>query len=182
MGSRSILAHRPLSELDLNKANRLLAKDGYKLVDDICTEHSLQINEFFGQNHNNLCNLGLEMQSEEKFSTEILKNLEEHKKKWLQRESQTEFVNQATDITNSLLKSSGKDFSYTSFSCPACGQEAVARIEPDYDYDPEEKTSYVTGVFVDNINCYYCDLKLQDYEELNYVNANSVFEDGRDPV
>lgn len=46
---RDILAHRPLSELDLVKANRLLAKDGYKLLNDICSERSLSVQDFLGQ-------------------------------------------------------------------------------------------------------------------------------------
>lgn len=179
---RDILAHRPLSELDIVKANRLLAKDGYKLVNDICSERSLSVQEFFGTNHDRLRDLSCKIQSEEDFSREMAIRIEQHRALWLSRKSQPEFIKQATDITESLLASSGHDFSYVPFTCPACAQEAVARIEPDYDYDPAEKTSYVTGVFVDSINCYFCGLKLQDYEELNYVDANSIFEDGHDLV
>lgn len=179
---RGILAHRPLSELDIAKANRLLARDGYKLVSDICSELSLSAHDFFGKSHDRLRDLSHKIQSEEQFSKEMADRLEQHNELWLKRASQTEFVKQASDITKSLLGSSGHDFSYVPFTCPACGQEAVARIEPDYDYDAAEKTSYVTGVFVDSINCYYCGLKLQDYEELNYVDANSVFGDGHDLV
>lgn len=175
---RDILAHRPLSELDIVKANRLLAKDGYKLVNDICSERSLSVQEFFGTNHDRLRDLSRKIQSEENFSRAMATRIEQHRALWLSRESQPEFIKQATDITESLLASSGHDFSYVPFTCPACAQEAVARIEPDYDYDPAEKTSYVTGVFVDSINCYFCGLKLQDYEELNYVDANAIFEDG----
>lgn len=179
---RDILAHRPLSELDIVKANRLLAKDGYKLVNDICSEGSLLVQEFFGTNHDRLRDLSRKIQSEEDFSREMAARIEQHRALWLSRGSQPEFIKQATDITESLLASSGQDFSYVPFKCPACAQEAVARIEPDYDYDPAEKTSYVTGVFVDSINCYFCGLKLQDYEELNYVDANSIFEGGHDFV
>lgn len=177
---RDILAHRPLSELDTVKANRLLAKDGYKLLNDICSERSLSVQELFGADHDRLRDLSRKMQSEEDFSKAMTDRIEQHKALWLARALQPEFIKQANDITKSLLTSSGHDFSYVPFTCPACAQEAVARIEPDYDYDPAEKTSYVTGVFVDNINCYFCGLKLQDYEELNYVDANSIFEDGRD--
>jgi hypothetical protein len=179
---RDILAHRPLSELDIVKANRLLAKDGYKLVNDICSERSLSVYDFFGGDHDRLRDLSRKMQNEEEFSREIASRIEQHKAVWLARASQPEFIKQANDITKSLLSSSGHDFSYVPFTCPACTQEAVARIEPDYDYDPAEKASYVTGVFVDSINCYYCGLKLKDYEELNYVEANSIFEDGLDLV
>lgn len=179
---RDILAHRPLSELDIAKANRLLAKDGYKLLNDICSERSLSVQDFFGADHDRLRDLSRKIQSEEDFSRAMADRIDRHKALWLGRSSQPEFIKQAHDITKSLLASSGNDFSYVPFTCPACAQDAVARIEPDYDYDPTEKTSYVTGVFVDNINCYFCGLKLQDYEELNYVDANSIFEDGRDLV
>lgn len=179
---RDILAHRPLSELDIAKANRLLAKDGYKLLNDICSERSLSVQEFFGADHDRLRNLSLKIQSDEDFSRAMEDRIKQHNALWLGRASQPEFIKQAQDITQSLLASSGHDFSYVPFTCPACAQEAVARIEPDYDYDPADKSSYVTGVFVDNINCYFCGLKLQDYEELNYVDANSIFGDGDDLV
>jgi hypothetical protein len=179
---RDILAHRPLFELDIVKANRLLAKDGYKLVNDICSERSLSVHEFFGTDHDRLRDLSRKIQSEEDFSREMATRIEQHRALWLSRRSQPEFIKQATNITESLLASTSHDFSYVPFTCPACTQEAVARIEPDYDYDPAEQTSYVTGVFVDSINCYFCGLKLQDYEELNYVDANSILEDGHDLV
>lgn len=179
---RDILAHRPLAELDIAKANRLLAKDAYKLVKDICSERSQVVEVFFGKDHDRLRDLSSKLQSKEDFSKAMVLRLEDHKKLWLDKESQVEFIKQAKVITESLISSSGHDFSYVPFTCPACAQEAVARIEPDYDYDPAEQSSYITGVFVDNINCYFCGLKLQDYEELNYVDANSIFEDGRDLV
>lgn len=179
---RDILAHRPLSELDIVKAIRLLTKDGYKLLNDICSERSLSVKDFLGSDHERLRDLSRKMQNEEDFSKAMEDRLKQHSALWLARASQPEFIKQAKDISKSLLASTGHGFSYVPFTCPACAQEAVARIEPDYDYDPAEKTSYVTGVFVDNINCYFCGLKLQDYEELNYVNANSIFEDGLDLV
>jgi hypothetical protein len=173
---RDILAHCPLAKLNISKANRLLARDGYKLVSDICLELSLSAIDFYGTSHDRLRNLSHKIQNEEEFSRGMASRIEQHKLQWSQKASQSEFVKQASDITKSLLSSSGHDFTYVPFTCPACAQEAVARIEPDYDYDPAEKTSFVTGVFVDNINCYFCGLKLQDYEELNYVDANSVFD------
>ena len=45
---RDILAHRPLSELDIPKAKRLLAKDAYKLLNDICSERAIPTSGFSG--------------------------------------------------------------------------------------------------------------------------------------
>ena len=171
---RDILAHRPLSELDIPKAKRLLAKDAYKLLNDICSERSIPTNSFFGEDDDRLKTLSDKLQGEEAFAQNMTAKLEHHRALWVERSSTPEFVAQAENQTASLLQRSGQDFSYEPIDCPACSQEAVARIEPDYDYDPAERTSFVTGVFVDSINCCFCDLKLTDYEELNYVDANSI--------
>ena len=172
---RDIIAHRPLSELDIAKANHLLAKDGYKLVNDICSERSLSVQEFFGTDHDRLHKLSKKLQNIEDFSREMTELLAEHKALWLKRKSQSAFIEKTIIKTHSLLD---HNFNYESFTCPACEQEAVAKIEPDYDYD--EEGTYMTGLFVDSINCHFCDLELQDYEELNYVNANSIFQGSHD--
>lgn len=171
---RDILAHRPLSELDIPKAKRLLAKDAYKLLNDICSERAIPTSGFFGEYNDHLQTLSNRLQGEEAFAQDMKARLEQHRALWLDRSSDPEFVSQAKNQTASLLLLPDQDFSYEPIDCPACAQEAVARIEPDYDYDPAERMSFVTGVFVDSINCYFCDLKLTDYEELNYVDANSI--------
>lgn len=180
---RDILAHRPRSELDLVKANRcLLAKDGYKLLDNICSERSISVQDFFGTSHDRLRDLSQKIQSEEEFSRAMENFIKQHKSLWRERASQPELIRRANDITRSLLASPGHDFTCVSFTCPVCAQQAVAKIEPDYDYDPVEKSSYVTGVFVDKINYHFCGFKLEDYEELNFVDANSILEGGHDLV
>ncbi|MDC7714413.1 hypothetical protein PQU96_09765 [Vogesella sp. LYT5W] len=171
---RDILAHRPLSELNIPKAKRLLAKDAYKLLNDICSERAMPTNGFFGENNHRLQILSNRLQREEVITQEMTARLEQHRAIWVERSSKPGFVSQAEHQTATLLQRSGQDFSYESIDCPACAQQAVARIEPDYDYDPAERISFVTGVFVDSINCYFCDLTLTDYEELNYVDANSI--------
>lgn len=171
---RDILAHRPLSELDILKAKRLLTKDAYKLLNDICSERAMPINEFFGEEDQRLHTLSDKQQGEEAFAQDMSARLAQHKALWIERSSNAEFVAQAEHQTASLLDRSGQDFSYEPIKCPACSQEAVARIEPDYDYDAAERMSFMIGVFVDSISCRFCDLKLTDYEELNYVDAKSI--------
>jgi hypothetical protein len=172
---RDILAHRPTSEIDLGKGSNLLARDAFGLVERICAEISEEINDFFDGHVDRLRKLRETIFAHEDLKKKMDKRLASHKKLWEHRRNHQDFLEQANDITRSLLNSSGVHFSYESFTCPACGQESVARIEPDYDYDPAEMTSYVTGVFVDNITCYFCNLRLEDYDEINYVVANSIF-------
>jgi len=179
---RDILAHRPTSEIDVEKGSHMLSKDAFGLIERICAEISVEINDFFGEHVDRLRKLREKILAHENLKAKMEDLFASHKKLWEQRQNNQDFIEQADDITSSLLHSSGAYFSYESFACPACGQESVARIEPDYDYDPAERTSYVTGVFVDNITCYFCGLKLEDYDELNFVDANSVFEAYADGV
>ena len=178
---RDTLAHRPTTEIDLEKAAALLNRDGFPLVDSICQELDVSIEKFFGENTNRLSVLSSEIRHRQEFSKYIEGLLSDHGAVWERRKENKAFIEQASDLTQSLISSSGATFTYEDFVCPACGQEAVARIEPDYDYDDFDGP-LLTGVFVDNIRCYFCGLYLEDYQELNYVDANSVFEAGFDQV
>jgi len=179
---RDILAHRPTSEIDVEKGSHMLSRDAFGLIETICTEIFVETNDFFGEHVDRLRKLREKILAHEDLKTKMEELLISHKELWKHRQNNQDFIEQANAITRALLDSSGAHFSYDLFTCPACGQESVARIEPDYDYDPAERTSYVTGVFVDNITCYFCSLKLEDYDELNYVDANSVFEAYADDV
>lgn len=77
---RDILAHRPLSELDIPKAKRLLAKDAYKLLNDICSELSLSTNGFFGEDNDRIQALSDKLQGEEAFARDMKARLEQHRK------------------------------------------------------------------------------------------------------
>lgn len=177
-GYRDILAHRPLSQLDLINAQRLLAKDGYKLVNDICVEKGIKTTEFFGEYDKALNQLGIHLQNQDNFAIEMQQRLETFNKLWLSRKDNQIFIDQAAELNSIILGSTGGDtgFDYEPFTCPACGQPAVAKVVPDYEYDHELNYGYVSGVFVDYIKCFYCTLKLSEYDELNYVHANSILE------
>jgi len=174
---RDIVAHKPTSELDVIKANRLLARDGFSIIDEICTEISANVGDFFGKEYERLKSLSQKITNQEVFEKEFTSKLDNYKSLWEKEKSNQEFVSKASELTQRVLSESCESHSYEEFSCPACGQNAVARIEPDYDYDPVDQTSFLTGVFVDNIQCYHCGLVIDDYEELNYVDADSIFRD-----
>ncbi|UGA39679.1 hypothetical protein JOS77_09660 [Chromobacterium haemolyticum] len=76
---RDILAHRPLSELDIPKAKRLLAKDAFKLLNDICSERSIPTNGFFGADDDRLKTLSDKLQGVEAFAQDMMAQLEHHR-------------------------------------------------------------------------------------------------------
>jgi hypothetical protein len=103
--------------------------------------------------------------------------LERHRKIWEQRSKNPTTVSHAEKVTTAYLTKRGET---TECPCPACGNTAVATLEPDYDtdYDPDEERSfsYITGVYVTDIQCLYCALKLDEYDQLKYVDADSLLE------
>jgi len=48
----------------------------------------------------------------------------------------------------------------------------VVRIEPDYDYADGE--TYLSGVYAEQLHCYYCGLNMDNYETLDFVNVDSL--------
>ena len=171
---RDILAHKALDEIEIEKAKMLLLRDGIKFIDGICNEFHLDINAFFGKSVSRITKISERIISQERFTEAMIARLAKHRTEWSSREHDSAFLREASGITASLIESDAEDCSYTPFKCPACNQQAVARIEPDYDYDPAEKSSYVTGIFVENVQCYFCGLRLESYQELNYVKANDI--------
>ena len=130
---RDILAHRPLSELDILKAKRLLTKDAYKLLNDICSERAMPTNEFFGEEDQRLHTLSDKLQGEEAFAQDMSARLAQHKALWTERSSNAEFVAQAEQQTASLLDRSGQDFSYERIERRFCRQHQLLllRFETD---------------------------------------------------
>jgi hypothetical protein len=169
---RDVIAHRPTSELDLDKVGLMLRKDAIALIRDFSEEFDVSFLEFWGPESERLVALSQLLTNREKFEKEMTKKLEAHKKLWEYRTTNTEFISQADEITSSLQKQSGDNFSFEGVTCPACGKTCVVRIEPDYDYADGE--SYITGVYAEKLNCYYCSLKLETYDELAYVDVDGL--------
>lgn len=166
---RDVIAHRPTSELDLAKVEFMLKKDAYPLIREFSEELNILLSDFFGSEETRLSELSQQLTNREKFETEMNQLLANHKIIWEHRSNNAEFISQ------SLLKYSGVDFSYDEVPCPACGNLCVIRIEPDYDYADGE--SYLSGVYAEQLYCYYCGLNIDTYDALDFVNANGLLAD-----
>jgi hypothetical protein len=53
------------------------------------------------------------------------------------------------------------------FPCPACSNSAVVSGDVEYDWDGVEH--YPIGVAVDGLRCYFCDLFVDDYHEIDLL-------------
>ena len=169
---RNVIAHRPTSELDLTKVELMLKKDAIPLIREFSEELQISLSDFFGSEETRLSELSQQLTNREMFEAEMNQLLEKHKTQWEQRRTYAEFESQANDLTTSLLKHSGVDFSYDVIPCPACDNLCVVRIEPDYDYADGE--SYISGVYAEQLHCYYCGLNMDTYEALDFVGVDGL--------
>ncbi|MEY4511270.1 MAG: hypothetical protein RLZZ450_3392 [Pseudomonadota bacterium] len=54
--------------------------------------------------------------------------------------------------------------------CPACESPGVPTIEVDYDHDGED--SHPIGASVVHFHCYFCELDVEDYHEIDLMGLN----------
>lgn len=169
---RDVLAHRPSTELDLVAVRRMLTKDAYRIVDDFCRELGIETAEFFGERNTDLDHLSEYLIREDIFSEYMVGLLAKHREIWEAKKSDDSQVKMAEKTTAKELSLSGDDFSNEPVPCPACGQGAVVRIEPNWDYSDGE--SYISGVYPERVQCHHCDLILTGYEEFDYINLDET--------
>lgn len=176
---RDIALHRSSEELDAVRVDRLLCRDLYSVIRDISVDLSLSAQDFFGENSARLEVLSNELIAHDNFQIGMQALLERHRKIWEGRSKNTTTVSHAEKATSAYLAKLNET---TDCPCPACGNLALATLEPDYDYDydPDDGTTFgvISGVYVTRIQCLYCSLKLDEYDQLKYVDADALLEAG----
>lgn len=174
---RDIALHRSCEELDIQKVDRLLCRDLYNVIRDISADLSLSPKDFLGEHSARLENLSETLIAQDNFQASMEALLERHRRIWKERATNATTVSHAEKVTTAYLT---KRSETAECPCPACGNLAVATLEPDYDYDydPDEGTTYgyISGVYVTDIQCLYCSLKLDEYDQLKYVDADALLE------
>jgi hypothetical protein len=172
-GWRDVIVHRPTSEVDKAVLARMLKKDAVELLSSFATELNLDLSDFLGLETSRLVDLSKKLSDQVKFEERMEELLTSHRVLWEHRKKTNQLIfEQATAITRNLLKQTGPDFMYDEVSCPACGNTATVRIEPDYDSADGE--SYLAGVYVQELSCFFCSLRLQSYEELSFFGVNDL--------
>lgn len=169
---RDVIVHRPCSELDLVAVSKMLTQDAARVVAEICMHHTYSLSEFLGESEKRLIQLGKELTQQAKVDDKMQALLAKHKAFWKTRVSNAGDVAEAELATELLLDKDGDDFAHDKVNCPACGNEGVVRVEPDYDRADGE--SYIAGVYAEYLHCYFCGLELSTYEELNYINIDAL--------
>lgn len=169
---RDVLAHRPSCELDIDAVKRMLLKDAFCVVRDFALEMGITPEHFFRSQTYELETISREFADADRVSEYMMTLLEEHRRIWELRESDAPFIAKAQSLTKIDAEHYDAHFSNDVVECPACGQEAVVRIEPDYDYS--DGKGYISGAYPERLTCHFCDLELVTYDEFNFVNLDEL--------
>jgi len=174
---RDIIAHTTLSELDRDKMTNLLNRDYYPLIISYCEELQVRPELYLGQYHRQLATLAAEHQDSVEERLDI--KLRFHKQQWESRSGSSDFVNRMRGRTEYVLNREMIDGRYrTETDCPACGNTAVLNLEVDYDICDGQ--AMPMGVFVNSIECMFCQLRINDYDEMDELKLNERLADGED--
>jgi hypothetical protein len=168
---RNKIAHRRLSELSVDDAERFCLMTFFKLVSSICVELHVPPSDCFGESETPLRVFSDQVNMEDALNEKMFALLAKHKALWETRRTNTEFVAKAKVATEALEKKggSGKGGS-VKYPCPACGNDAIAKYEIDGEY--VDGQAIPTGVFVVRLLCQYCDLSIERYDEIDYLGLN----------
>lgn len=170
--SRDIIAHSTISYLDLEKAKILLLRDFFPLVSSYSKELGLPVNFFIGKNEFELASISSNYQ--EFIEDKINIKLEYHKKRWDQLKNVPGFLEKMKNKIDHALQSQSvnRDSYFEVAPCPACDNDSLLTVEIDFDYSEGEV--HPIGAFVSKLRCLFCKLKLEDYDEIDYLDLNNV--------
>ncbi len=175
---RGILAHRVLSILDVNAARRFTLRYFQPIVSLFVKEHKLDAKAFLGKHEERLAEYAKAIEDEEKLTAKMDSLLEAHRKAWEAQRADKAHIEKAKKQTDKLLKDERHgDYWHRLTTCPACENDAVVRIEADWDVEGSSGEGWMTGIYAAGLSCEYCGLVLDDYEQFDYFKLNELLRD-----
>jgi len=170
---RGVVAHRHLSELNRDEAWRFMLRIFHPTVERFAAELGYPAAEAFEGHSHWLAEQSLRITAEENLKARLDKLFAEHAKRWEKAKSDAAHVAKAERSTAAALKNDpNRDTISEDTLCPACGRAAILTIEVDWDVEGASGPGFVTGVYVSGLECYFCGLQLNDYEEFDYLKLN----------
>lgn len=167
--SRDIIAHCELSKIEYVKDKEILNRDFITVLKSFRNE--LNIPEFTNSIDSNsyfvLEEISNNLIKAEEIEKKVNSKLENHLNIWETRKNNPDELQKAKDKTESIIDTYAKHYSYESFECPACKNTAIISLELETGIVEDEEVG--GHLSLTELRCYYCDLNLSDYEELDYL-------------
>lgn len=176
---RGIVAHRTCHDLPSEEVRRFMEKTFCPVVTAFAAEHKLEVAGFFASAgiQNKLCYLSSEIKREEDTEKSITELKSKHKAAWDQKKRNPESAERAAFKTNEELRANVAEAGTRWTTCPACGNAAVLYLA--LDWEPGDGGAEISGVYVDRLHCFYCDLSLRGYEQIDHLELNRLLYEGR---
>lgn len=172
---RDIIAHCELSKLDVEKLKEILNKDFISIIKSFSDELNIPelVDIIEKAKYPALLEISYNLLKIEELEQKIKSKLKHHLQIWESRKTNSVELQNAKDKTESIVDKHTKHYSYESFECPACKNNAIITLE----YEPEidENDDVVGHLFLTELRCYYCDLDISDYEELDFLELEQSF-------
>lgn len=161
---RDVIAHKPLSELDIDKARVLLQRDFYPLMRSYSSELNIPLSRFISSLEIRLSTISAKQQ--ESLQSRVSMRLESHRMRWDVLNKMPGFVEKMKARTEILLQQNA----YESTTCPSCGNEALLTVKAGHDTVQGEEIPF--GRLVTELKCLFCKLNISDYDEIDYLKLN----------
>jgi hypothetical protein len=170
---RDIIAHHKLDGLDIDAMKILLKRDFYPFLSKLSTEFNMSAANglFFNNLNSQLAHISSSLQDDIEKKIEL--RIEGLKARWIQKSGSHTFnTDECEKSTIELLR---KDFAYPTI-CPCCGNYAVVFTIPVMQYDSYRQELVKSGYETKGLECKFCELKLSDYKEFDFLNVKPDIE------
>ena len=170
---RDVIAHCDLAAISLDDCRLFLLGSVYPVFAGFAEEGWFKIEEIAGTDAEKLRLISIDYIVN--VQDRVEKRLAHHLRIFEQKDAKV--IQKAKE--QSLPKTTSDQW-LQSVTCPACGQVASVIFEVDFDY--EDGHSVPVGAFANRLLCPFCDLRIEDHEELEEVGITlDRFDDGYEP-
>lgn len=152
---RDVIAHCTFDELDLNKLVKINRCEMYFFLSELQDETNLDLKD-----SDRLITLTAnELKNEYELDDRMNTLIEKHKN----------IINEKIakkQINRDKLPLIAVGGNRVTYPCPICGNDSVVDFEPEFDYSDGE--SWFVGLYPTQLKCSFCELELNNYDELDY--------------
>jgi len=163
--ARDIIVHHNFNKLDVSELKILLQRDFYPLLSSFSDEHNFggQTN-FFNNLHSKLARISSALQND--IQKQIRLKLEASSSHWDTIKGVNTFDKRKCEHKTAEMLS--KDIAFP-FECPSCNNYGVVFTSPVLEFDTYRNEMRQTGSETKAFKCYFCDLEVTDYKELDFL-------------
>lgn len=164
---RNEIAHGVSKDINREFSRQFLLQRLTPLIDELCTERGLHKDTFFYDLPWRLSLYFDEKEIPYKSTEESLgEKMTRHRQIWELKIEDMRHVLDATEFTRKLSTEPLKKI----IMCPACSNESVLSVNADYDY--ADGRAWLAGFYVEKLNCYFCNLFVNEAEEMDLLRLN----------